>query len=171
MIGIDKVCTDGTAHVRTTSCGDGWLGSLEQANRERDHVELAQLMLKAATASMTMDDDESLEHAQWLFSRAHRSLGMAPPCRASLRLRCELMDRMLLLARQWRSLCCPVQAHVVNEMVRDSAFEAARQVEAITDSALRVSVILCCAESLESLGDHQDANVLRVRAFHRLAVT
>jgi hypothetical protein len=148
---------------------EGWPQRMERARQERNHREMARLLLDGADAAMEeAGDDESLERAQWLLTRTQRSLdacGAHPDC---LQLLCELMERQWQLARHWQQLGHPGQRHAAREQVRDLAFEVARRGERTDDLGLRVSVILRAAEALEALGDQSDAHALRARAFHRL---
>jgi hypothetical protein len=159
--------------------GEGWPQRLERARQERNHREMARLLLDGADTAMAqadaeieadegISDGESLERVQWLLARAQRSLdacGLHPEC---LTLQCELMERQCRLSRQWARLGHPGQHHVARELVRDQAFEVARRAERTPDLGLRVAVILRAAETLDALGDLGDAHVLRARAFHRL---
>jgi hypothetical protein len=151
---------------------EGWPQRMERARQERNHREMARLLLDGAdTAMADAGDDESLERAQWLLARTQRSLdacGADPEC---LTLLCTLMERQWQLAQHWQQLGHPGQRHAAREQVRDLAFEVARRGERTDDLGLRVSVILRAAEALEALGDQSDAHALRARAFHRLGAS
>lgn len=149
--------------------GEAWSQRLERARQERNHRELARLLLDGAdTAMADGEDDESLERADWLLARAQRSLdacGTHPEC---LTLLCDLMERQCRLSQRWERLGHPGLRHAARERVRDLAFDVAGRAERTDDLGLRVSVILRSAEALDVLGDLAEANTLRARAFHRL---
>lgn len=151
------------------SRSEGWPQRLERARQERNHREMARLLLDGAdTAMAEADDDESLERAQWLLTRTQRSLdacGAHPDC---LTLLCELMERQCRLAQCWERLGYPGQRHMTRELVRDLAFEASSRAARTEDLGLRVSVVLRAAEVLDTLGDLSDAHALRARAFYKL---
>jgi hypothetical protein len=151
------------------SCSEGWPQRLERARQERNHREMARLLLDGAdTALSEADDDESLERAQWLLARTQRSLnacGAHPEC---LQLLCELMERQCRLSQCWDRLGHPGQCHAARELVRDLAFDVARRAARTEDLGLRVAVILRAAEVLDVLGDLSDAHALRARAFYKL---
>ncbi|MEY2875073.1 MAG: hypothetical protein RLZZ373_2444 [Pseudomonadota bacterium] len=149
--------------------GEGWPQRLERARQERNHREMARLLLDAADTAMADDpDDESLERSQWLLERTQRSLDACGPHPECLTLLCELMECQCLLSQGWHRLGHPGQHHAARERVRDLAFEVARRGERSEDLGLRVSVILRAAEALDALSDLGDAHALRARAFHRL---
>lgn len=168
MISREHTETD-RSEAGTELRSEGWPQRMERARQERNHREMARLLLDGAdTAMADADDDESLERAQWLLTRTQRSLdacGLHPDC---LQLLCELMERQWQLAQHCQQLGHPGQRHAAREQVRDLAFEVARRGERTEDLGLRVSVILRAAEALEALGDQSDAHALRARAFHRL---
>jgi hypothetical protein len=148
---------------------EGWPQRLERARQERNHRELARLLLDGAdTAMAEADDDESLERAQWLLARTQRSLdacGTHPEC---LVLLCDLMERQCRLSLCWDRLGHPGQCHVARERVRDLAFDVAGRATRTDDLGLRLSVTLRAAEVLDTLGDLVDAHALRARAFFKL---
>ena len=168
MISREHTETD-RSEAGTELRSEGWPQRMERARQERNHREMARLLLDGAdTAMADAGDDESLERAQWLLTRTQRSLdacGLHPDC---LQLLCELMERQWQLAQHCQQLGHPGQRHAAREQVRDLAFEVARRGERTEDLGLRVSVILRAAEALEALGDQSDAHALRARAFHRL---
>lgn len=168
MISREHTETD-RSEAGTELRSEGGPQRMERARQERNHREMARLLLDGAdTAMADAGDDESLERAQWLLTRTQRSLdacGLHPDC---LQLLCELMERQWQLAQHCQQLGHPGQRHAAREQVRDLAFEVARRGERTEDLGLRVSVILRAAEALEALGDQSDAHALRARAFHRL---
>jgi hypothetical protein len=152
-----------------------WPQRLERARQERNHREMARLLLDGAHAAMAesdaegdTSDGERLERAQWLLTRAQRSLDACGQHADSLTLLCELLERQCRLSRCWAQLGHPGRHHVARELTRDLAFDVARRAERTHDLGLRVVVILRAAEVLDLLGDQSDALALRVRAFHRL---
>jgi hypothetical protein len=148
---------------------EGWPQRLERARQERNHREMARLLLDGADTAMgDCDDDESLERAQWLLTRTQRSLDACSAHPECLTLLCELMERQCRLSQRWVRLGHPGQCHAARERVRDLAFDVASRAERLTDLGQRVSVILRTAEALDVLGDLSDAHALRVRAFHKL---
>ncbi|MEN9482860.1 MAG: hypothetical protein RJB37_740 [Pseudomonadota bacterium] len=168
MISREHTETD-RSEAGTELRSEGWPQRMERARQERNHREMARLLLDGAdTAMADADDDESLERAQWLLTRTQRSLDACGPHPDCLQLLCELMERQWQLAQHWQQLGHPGQRHAAREQVRDLAFEVARRGERTEDLGLRVSVILRAAEALEALGDQSDAHALRARAFHRL---
>lgn len=153
----------------TAPRSEGWPQRLERARQERNHREMARLLLDGAdTAMAEADDDESLERAQWLLVRTQRSLdacGMHPEC---LTLLCALMERQCWLSQCWERLGHSGQCHTARERVRDLAFDVSSRAARTEDLGLRVSVVLRAAEVLDTLGDLSDAHALRVRAFYKL---
>jgi hypothetical protein len=151
------------------SCSEGWPQRLERARQERNHLEMARLLLDGADLAMADDDDdESLERAQWLLARGQRSLDACGGHPDGFTLLCELMERQCRLAQCWERLGHPGQRHTARELVRDLAFEVASRAARAEDLGLRVSVILRAAEALDALGDLGDAHALRARAFYKL---
>lgn len=151
---------------------EGWPQRLERARQERNHRELARLLLDGADAAMaeadTETDEEALERAQWLLARTQRSLdacGAHPECLALL---CDLMERQSRLSQCWERLGHAGQRHTTRERVRDLAFEVAGRATRTDDLGLRVSSTLRAAEVLDTLGDLVDAHALRARAFYKL---
>lgn len=152
--------------------GDSWLQRLDRARRERDHLEVAQLMIKAAATAMEAgDDDDALSHAHGLLVRAQHSTHAAGNGADSLNLLGDLLDLMLALRALWRAIDHPMQVRLLGEQARDLAFEIARRCERVDDLGLRVTIILRAAEALERLGDRDDAHAMRARAFYRLHPT
>ena len=151
---------------------DGWMQRLERARQQRDHLEMARLLLKAADQAMTeaaeRDDEESLEHAQWLLARTQRSVGATGGSADGLDAMAELLETMARLLRMWVERDRPAAARIAIEQVRDTAFDLARQIERSADLGLRCTMLLRAADVLEQVGDAVDAQSLRSRAFHRL---
>jgi hypothetical protein len=152
-----------------------WPQRLERARQERNHREMARLLLDGAYAAMAEAeveadacDGERLERAQWLLARAQRSLDACGPHADSLTLLCELLEQQCRLSQCWAQRGHPGRRHVARELTRDLAFDVARRAERTADLGLRVVVILRAAEVLDMLGDQGDAHVLHVRAFHGL---
>jgi hypothetical protein len=152
-----------------------WPQRLERARQERNHREMARLLLDGAHAAMAeaeaeggSSDGEWLEQAHWRLTRAQRSLDACGPHADSLTLLCERMELQRRLSQCWAQLGHPGRRHVARELTRDLAFDVARRAERTPDLGLRVVVILRAAEVLDTLGDQSDAHALRVRAFHRL---
>ncbi len=172
MISREQTQNDRT-DAATEHRSESWPQRLERARQERNHREMARLLLDGADTAMADadgddGDDESLERAQWLLARTQRSLdacGAHPEC---LTLRCELMERQYQLSQCWARLGHPGQRHAARELVRDLAFDVASRVARTEDLGLRVSVVLRAAEVLEALGDLSDAHALRARAFYKL---
>ena len=152
--------------------GDSWLQRLDRARRERDHLEVAQLMIKAAATAMEAgDDDDALSHAHGLLVRAQHSTHAAGNGADSLNLLGDLLDLMLALRALWRAIDHPMQVRLLGEQARDLAFEIARRCERVDDLGLRVTIILRAAEALERLGDRDDPHAMRARALYRLHPT
>lgn len=154
------------------SRSEGWPQRLERARQERNHRELARLLLDGAdTAMAEAEDDEALERAQWLLARTQRSLdacGAHPEC---LGLLCELMERQLRLSQCWSRTGHPGRCQASREQVRDLAFDVAARTSRTEDLGLRVSVTLRAAEVLDAVGDLADAHALRARAFYKLGAS
>lgn len=160
------------SHADRGAQGDSWLQRLDRARRERDHLEVAQLMLKGAADAMAAgDDDEALSHAHDLLVRAQHSTHAAGNGADSLNLLGDLLDLLLRLGALWRAMDHPMQVRLIDEQARDLAFEIARRCERLDDLGLRVAIILRAAEALERLGDRDDAHAMRARAFYRLHPT
>lgn len=151
------------------SRSDGWPQRLERARQERNHRELARLLLDGAdTAMAEAEDDEALERSQWLLARTQRSLDACAVHPECLVLLCELMERQFRLSQCWSRAGHPGRCQAAREQVRDLAFDVAARATRTEDLGLRVSVTLRAAEVLDAVGDLGDAHVLRARAFYKL---
>lgn len=151
---------------------EGWPQRLERARQERNHRELARLLLDGAdTAMAEAEDDDALERAQWLLARTQRSLDACSAHPECLALLCELMERQCRLSQCWSRLGHPGQCHAARERVRDLAFDVAARATRTEDLGLRVSVTLRAAEVLDAMGDLTDAHALRARAFYKLGAS
>lgn len=161
-----------TGRLELEARQDGWMQRLERARQQRDHLEMARLLLKAADGAMTEavehDDEESLEHAQWLLARTQRSVGATGGHADGIAAMAELLEAMARLLRMWIARERPAAARLAIEQVRDTAFDLARRVERCEDLGLRCAMLLRAADVLEQVGDAVDAQSLRSRAFHRL---
>jgi len=151
---------------------DGWIQRLDRARQQRDHLEMARLLLSAARGAMVdsvrEDDEESLEHAQWLLARTQRSVSVSEGDPEGLPVLADLLEAMARLLGLWTLRDRPAAARLAMEQVRDTAFDLARRVERSPDLGLMCTVLLRAADVLEQVGDASDAQALRSRAFHRL---
>jgi hypothetical protein len=151
---------------------DGWIQSLDRARQQRDHLEMARLLLAAAQGAMIDsvrdDDEESLEHAQWLLARTQRSVGVSEGDPEGIPVLADLLEAMARLLGLWTLRDRPEAARLAMEQVRDTAFDLARRVERSPDLGVLCTMLLRAADVLEQVGDASDAQALRSRAFRRL---
>lgn len=156
----------------TDGRSEGWPQRLERARQERNHRELARLLLDGAdTALAEVEDDDVLERVEWLLARTQRSLDACSAHPECLVLLCELMERQCRLSQCWHRLGHRGRCHAAREQVRDLAFDVAARATRTEDLGLRVSATLRAAEVLDAVGDLADAHVLRARAFYKLGAS
>lgn len=138
---------------------------LEVAAARGDALELAAACANAGRACLA---DGDLDEALWHVQRGRRLLDMPAACPGSLALQCELAELSLRLA-DLQARSDEQAARRLRDDTRDAVFDVVRQVRSVRDPGAVVSALLQAADVLEALGDHSDAETVRVQALGRVA--
>lgn len=140
---------------------------LEVAAARGDALEFAAASASAGRACLA---DGDLDEALWHVQRGRRFLDLPAAGPRSLALQCELAELSLRLA----DLQAGADAHAARRLrddTRDAVFEVVRRVRGMRDPGAVVSALLQAADVLEALGDHSDAQTVRLQALGRVPPT
>lgn len=140
---------------------------LEAAATRGDALELAAASASAARACLA---DGDLDEARWHIERGRRVLDLHDTCPRGLSLQCELAELMLQIAAQVASDDLHA-ARRLRDDTRDVLFEVVRRARMVQDRSAWKAALLHVAELLVSLGDHSDAQTVRLQALREPGAT